>query len=147
MKRTILHILTGLCFIVGFALYIICVWSSNLFGVGIDEIIFTITSPLKGADTNVLASALRFCLPRLLAVAILYTVFALVDLRYNISAKIIITLKKRIIKINLRRILAFLSIFSIFASLFYINNVYKVVDYFKSQSTYTTIYEDYYVSP
>lgn len=147
MKRTILHILTGLCFTVAFTLYIVCVWSSNLFGVGIDEIIFTMTSPLKGADTNILANALRFCLPRLLVVMISYAVFAFFDIRYNISEKIRLKIKSRVIKINLRRILAITSVLSIFASLFYINNVYKVVDYLKNQTSYTTIYEDYYVAP
>lgn len=147
MKRIFSHILSLLCLSAAFTLYIVCVWSSRTFGVGIDEIIFTITSPLKGADTNVLGSALSFCLPRILIVAVLYAVYAFLDIRYDISAKILFTLKKRVVKINLRPLIAVFSVFSIFASLFYINNVYKVVDYIKSQSAYTTIYDEYYVSP
>lgn len=147
MKRILTHILSGLCLATAFTLYIVCVWSSRTFGVGIDEIIFTLSSPLNGADTNVLSSAMKFCLPRLSIVVILYAVYAFLDMRFDISAKAFLTLKKRVVKISLRPLITIFSVFSIFASLFYINSIYGVVDYLKSRAAYTTIYDEYYVSP
>ncbi len=151
MKRILLHIATGLCFVIAFAIYITCCWSSTVFGVGLDEIIFTLTSPLKGADTNVVENALSFCLPRLLVLIAAYVVFAVVDIKLKTKVNILIQLKKRLLKIDIRkfarRVVAVISVLAIFSSLVYANNIYNLVDYFINQASYTTIYDDYYVSP
>ncbi len=150
-KRILLHVLSGICFTIAFAIYIVCLWSSETFGVGLDEIIFTITSPLKGADGNVAAAAFSFCLPRIIALIAAYTVVAIIDVRLGVSVKLIVQLKKRSFKTDVRKLLrhalVIISVLSIFSSLMYVNNIYNLVYYIENQVNHTTIYDDYYVSP
>lgn len=150
-KRILFHVLIGFGFALAFAIYSVCLWSTKTFGVGIDEIIFTITSPLKGADSNVAADAISFCLPKLLVVIAGYSIFAIIDVRLKTSVWLALQFKKRVFKLDirklLRRVAAIASALSIFASILYINCEYNLVYYIKSRANYTTIYEDYYVSP
>ena len=141
MKRILLHIGVGFCLLLASVIFFVSYWASNLFGVDLEAIIFTITSPLKGADMNVVKDAVKFCVPRIFMVMAPYGIFAIFDICY----------KKRLFKFDLlkivRRIVAILSVCSIFASLLYANSIYKLSEYLKNHTVYTSFYEEYYVSP
>ena len=141
MRRILLHITTSFAILTASTLFFVCLWSSNLFGVDLEAIIFTLTSPLKGADTDVIGDAAAFCIPRILAIFVPYVIFAVFDICH----------KKRLFKFDLlkivRRAVAVISVCSIFASILYANSIYKLSEYFRNHTVYTNFYEEYYVSP
>lgn len=150
-KKIVNHIFVGLGFAIAYALYIVCRWSDTTFGVGLDEIVFTMTFPLKGANTAPVASALKYCLPGLIAVIVAYAVFAVIDIRCSFTKNIALKIKDRIFSIDLRRLIrravALLSCLSIILSFIYADRTYKVVDYVKTQLSVSDIYETHYVDP
>lgn len=150
-KRTIYHVLVGLGFFLASVICSVCSWTSLTFGVGLDEIIFTLAVPMKGANMSPVLSAMKYCLPRILLVSGAYAFFAVMDTRSKFSVKILVKLKKRIAELELQKILrpavAIASVVAILLSLVYCNKTYDFTGYIKSQNSLSTIYEDYYVDP
>ncbi len=97
--------LIGIGFILAYTIYVVCKWTTMSFGVGIEQIVFTMTAPLEGSDSNVLYSALSFCLPRIAVVILLYVLCALILNKIKLSLILTATIKKVNIKLNLSKIL------------------------------------------
>lgn len=141
------YILIGLGFVLGFGIFILCRWSVQTFGVDIDTIIFTITSPLKGADSSVLWSALTVCLPVILLVFALYFLYVYIDISYE--DRWLITISGRPVKgmLLVRSAVAVLSLGALLFGVLYANSQYDLLSYVAGRSGQTTIYEDHYVAP
>lgn len=149
--KVLARIFMGLGFVLGYTIYIVCKWSVQKFGIGIDEILFTITSPLQGSDVGLLGEALAMCVPRVLVVIGLYLLWVIIDWRIKSSVRITLGFTKRAINFNITKIsrwtVALLSVVALFLGLEYADNQYDIVNYFKSRANWSTVYEDHYVDP
>ena len=141
----------GFLFLLGYIIFIICVWSSNTFNVGLDEIIFTITSPMKGADTNLVYDALKFCLPRIGVILLCAVILIMAIERIKNETTINIEIAKKNIFLNCKKLFVrfavFLCILSLINSVLFVNKTYSLFDFIKTQVVSSTLYEDYYVDP
>ena len=131
-------------------------WFSRTFAVGIREMLFTVNSPLKGADTSFLRSALKFCdIKSLLLVQacslffafLVETVFSKVDASMEVGTK-----RRKLLSINIRFLLCAV-IFALAPAMLFLRAVWSVDDaariseYIRARRNTTNIYEDYYVRP
>lgn len=140
----------GIALVLSYTVYIVCHWSTEVFGVGLDQIIFTLTNPLKGADNSTFFTAVKVCLPRIIIFTLLFlgiTYF----IKKCVPFALIIKLKKRSLNIDvkkaLKKLLAIISILSVIATLFYANFKYDFVEFIKNKIVTTQIYDQYYVDP
>lgn len=145
------YVLFGFLLFLAYTIYIVCYWTSNTFGVGLDQIIFTITSPLRGADNSTFLSAVETCVPRILAVMGVYILLAVIDSKTNFSLNLSIKLKKRCLNFNIFKIFRVLVCLSIVASVvfsvIYADQKFMFVDYIKVRNAQSPIYADHYVDP
>lgn len=141
------RVLTGLGFVLGYTIYIACKWADKTFGVGIDEILFTITSPLKGTDSGVLWEALSACVPRVLIVLALYGLLVILDCLNKTT--VFLGIKK--VKLNITKFtrwtVALLSVAAVVLGIKYADDQYGLFAYLRDRNSMSTIYEDHYVEP
>ncbi len=146
--KTLAKILLGLIFVLSYTVYIACKWTSMTFGVEIEQILFTLSAPIEGSDSNVIYSVLYYCLPRIGVVILIYLFFAIVFSKAKLP---FILVFKNKIKFNLSRILktfvALSSVLSIVFTVKYVDDKFDIFDYIKESNSYTQIYEEYYVDP
>lgn len=149
--KVIFYTLVGLILLASFILDRVVQWFSLKFAVGMEAILFTIKSPLQGADTSFLKDAIRFCNPVLIAVLII-SYIALIVVYEIISKKLkfyieITTKKNKAIKIKpYVFVLIFTFVFMI-SSLHFVESKTYIFAYLKRVKQQTTIYEDKYVKP
>ena len=150
-KPWLSYIIWGLLYIVSIIFIEIIRWSREEFKVGLTEVIFTVTSPLKGEESGVVNDAIRSCIVSVLCSIIPFIVYAVVDIVKNKDVRVELQLKKRKYTFNARSFLrkigfAFCMCVALTA-IIYSNREYKIFAYVSAQLQQTTIYEDYYVSP
>lgn len=163
------YIIAGIIYTIAVILVVVCNWSKEVFGVGLEEILYTIASPLKGTESGVVEQGLRACVPQVLVFVLIYIGIVLLDCWNKVSVTIEVCLfparkdkfdnslemgrasTSKIKKVDvikcIRRITALGSIAALVFSLFHVDNAYQVVDYLKMRQSSTTLYEDYYVDP
>ena len=129
-------------------------WAIAKFGITIKEILYTLLSPLNGADTDFLKDAVIYCIPWVLIFIVAWTSYSLIDkkLSNKISAEIVVKRKnKKHITISFFNIFKFFlvaaCIISICVTSVKADGTFKVVECISSYLDRSTIYEDYYVSP
>lgn len=149
--RIILYCVIGLVYLLAFFIICICNWAMKTFEVSIDSILFTLSSPIKGTNTDVVKDAVKYCLPRLVFVIFVYVIICIIDYKRKNSLVISVKLKKKTLSLNASRFMrvcaSFCCIIALFLSVVYIDKNYGVVDYLKLRSEATEIYENYYVDP
>lgn len=131
------------------------IWFLKQFSIGIQEILFTIKSPLNGANTNFLQDALTFINIRQLFLIICFIIVIIVFFELFFShytASVIIRTNKRIIlKIDFYLIgFLFLFIgdtFLFFRTVSITNKTLKISEYIKQTKEQTRIFEESYIKP
>lgn len=115
-------------------------WFNSIFGVSIVEILYTLSSPLKGSDTSFIKASIPYITVGIIIWAVLLVAYIIFD------RKIVFKLKKdEYIVTHIFIIMFMVSITCI--SWFYINNSLAISDYVKERMNETTLYQDYYVDP
>ena len=132
-------IIIGIIIILAAFILALTWWLSVTFGVSIREILYTLTSPLKGSDTHFLGSAVKFIVPWILAALIICIIIFVV--RIKIEGK-----KEKTQKIFMR-ILRIISALLLVASLIWCNIRLSIPSFVMANIQSTEIYEDYYVDP
>lgn len=133
------YIFFGIMLLLAFVLISVVWWSDNYFGVGLEQIIFTMTAPMKGANSGVVVrDAFCACLPIISPPCIIYALLVFIDIKFGSKIKL-----RRV----LRRVISSICVATLILSVIYANNIYNVVDYVKIKNDTTTIYEDYYIDP
>lgn len=121
------------------------------FGVGIEQIVFTMTAPLEGSDSNVIYSALRFCLPRIIVVILIYILCLFIVNKIKQTLILNVKIKKLNIKFDiskfLKRTVALLSVLSIVFSILFVDSKFGLFEYIEDRNSFTKIYEEHYVDP
>lgn len=147
----VVYFISGLIWFFSVVLYAVCDWSKARYGYGLNELIYTLTSPLKGADTSIVSDALKVCLPNVIKWYLPFVGLILLDVLIRISIKIVINIKEKRICIDLFHVYRFavfmITFFVAYKSVIHINNEYQLFDFIKMKRTATKIYEEYYVDP
>lgn len=151
MKNKGLKIIPGIIIVLAYIVYIATYWINGTFGIGLEELIFTLTSPLDGTDMSVFYTALRFCIPRILVVVAAYVLCVYICSKIKFTAVGEVKLFKKIFKFDvakaLKRTVALLSVVCLLLSIGFVDKNFDLIGYVKNQFTKTQIYDEYYVDP
>lgn len=131
---------------------VLCYWSKHTFTIGINEIINTILGPLQGVGGDTVSRAVKYCLPPILAGAVVIALLLFIDrFRTQKVAKAEIPNAEKAKKakqiIAVRRIGAALSVVMFVSVLIYGDYCYDLKGYIKTKLISSSIYEEYYVNP
>lgn len=144
-----------LIFVMGLVMsvsYPVIDWVKDSFGITIQEIIYTIATPLKGANTDFLSGVLEvawkdgihFFMVFMLSLSVAVFLFSKIDV------KVIFCLKRQhtfsVCKICYLILLLFLGV-SCYQVYEYLDEVLMISDYIEARNSRTMIYEEYYVYP
>ncbi len=134
------HLSVSLLYIISVLIIVVCNWVNITYGVGLNELISTFSTTLKGTSSDVVNLALENCLPPVIITVVAVVVLVLIDrIRFGVR------LTK--IKKALQRLMAVGSVALFFVSVFFVNYCFDVVGYFKTSISQTMFYDDYYVMP
>lgn len=136
----------------GFAAKPIISWTEENFGVSIQEILFTIKSPMKGADAGFLDGAVSAAKMDIFLFWGIFFLIMVVDV--YIFSRMRVCIKVRIKKwhsINVRPVCRFavlsVAVFGFLNSWQYLDECLGITQYLELRAGRTEIYEDYYVDP
>ncbi len=145
------YILTGILLVFSVLLFTTCNWSKKTFNVGLQEILFTIKSPLIGSDPEIIMKGIEVCLVPVVIVFGCYIAIAAFDIKIKTQIYTYVTTKYKMFRVNIRKILryivAILTIITFISSFVNAENQYQVIEFVKNSLDATTIYEDYYIHP
>lgn len=111
----------------------VCKWAKGTFNVGLNAIINTLCSPLKGTSSDTVLPAVKYCLPVVLAVFVVCVIYIIWDSRKGSAiARIIVTV---------------FSVVSIVAALLYVQTSYDVLGYVTTKKQETSFYKENYIAP
>jgi len=149
-KYLIMGVVAVIILIISFIIFVISSWYSELFTyVNFDQLLFHLKVPLSGSNNNdLIANFLKYFASKYIIIMLfLFFLLALIAYISNYF-KHSYEIKKLKIKIKDDRLIIFiLSVLIFILSIVYVLNTFKVVDYFKSISSASTLFEDYYVNP
>lgn len=139
-------------FAAGASLLAATIWEIQTLNVGLSEIIFTLTSPLQGADSGIAKGAVRSCLPGVLLMCALYGGFLIYLRRWNrLHFTVHVAVRKHGFSLRsetlFRQIAVLIPILTWVLALFTIERNLFLTSYIKTRMDKTTIYEDHYVRP
>ena len=151
LKLLGIYFISGLIWLLAAIFHVVCDWSKERYGVGLNELVYTLASPLKGADTSIVSDALQDCLPLVLKKFIPFIFLVFIDAIIRVTIKIIVKIKEKRISINLayiyRLVVCITSFVFMYRSIMYVDEKYELFNYIEMRRTATTIYENYYVDP
>lgn len=145
-------ILSWLVFTLAVALLACVLWEIENLNVGIAETIFTLRSPLDGADSGVAKSVIGYALPSVLVLSALYG-GVLIWIRKHGRVFPVMRIKAwgHTLKLRSRRLLSLvLAVIPLTALALDLAVMEKEMDlsgYIKTRMSKTTVFEDYYVWP
>lgn len=147
LKRIILYIF-ALIIIVG---VVLVKWESITFNVSYSAILYTIQSPLKGVDQEVIKAGIKYCMPKIF---ILIAVFVIFDsVLCKINDKVVLYIKIRLYhsrEIKCDILMPCWRVFLVaivFVGVVYVNNTLSIGEYYYAKLHPSTLYEKYYVDP
>ncbi len=150
-KPVIGYILFGVVYLLSLLLWKVVEWSRATYGVALNEILYTLATPLKGTDAGVMESAIESCVPPVIWMFVPYLLLVAVDCLTRAEVLVTGTIFKLKTKINIRILLrascAVLSVVAFVSSFAYADREYALITYINNSLHPTTIYEDYYVDP
>lgn len=149
-----LHILTGLVFTLGCLIFQSSTWVHDVFGIQFAELLYTMTSPLKGTGDGMVQKALAGCLYPVIPTIIAY-ILVIVFFACLLPKKVKAFLHVRIGKWKLRfqplRLIHYIApvvaVWVFIASLYHADKMLGMFEYFQLLDRKTTVYEEHFVDP
>ena len=145
------YIVCGVIFLLAAFMAVIVWWVTKTYGVGLNELLYTMFTPLKGTGTGVVKLVIRSCLPPIVFAAALYVACAVIVGKIKQEKRVSGRLFGRSFSFSLRSFLkkagAVLCVLSLVVSLVFANARLDYVGYIKSKLSSTDIYEREYVDP
>lgn len=134
------HIVLGAVYVISVLILVVSHWVHKTYGVGLNELISTLTLSIKGASSDVTELALKSCLPPVIIAVVVFVLTVVIDR---------IRMAKPLIKIKkfMQQVMAIGSVVVFFVSVIYVNSCFDVVGYFKTSVAQSKLYDDYYVPP
>ncbi len=115
------------------ALVMVCKWAKETFNVGLNAIINTLCSPLKGTSSTTVIPAVTYCLPVVLFVFIGCLIYLVFEKKYNNRF--------------LRGLAGLVGVVSVVAAFTYVQTSYDVIGYIATRNQDTNFYKEYYIAP
>ena len=125
----------GLLFLLGTALLVLSLWYRATYDIEFKELLYTLSSPLKGTGESTITLILTSCLPWVCGAAVIYVAIAIFLAQKGWGYQLT------------RRVCAFLCVLLLLGSMVFALAAFRIPTYLKALSEKTTIYEDYYVNP
>ena len=114
------------------------VWYRDTFGVTFDVLIYTVESPLKGANTEIFQQAVKYCAPAIL-LALVVSVLFIYLVRLSVRKE------KRLIR-SLPIVMGGVAAAAFVTLLFLADSTIHAVDFIRSKMDESTFVEDHYVT-
>ena len=134
--------------LIGILVFVVCSWYGTHYYAGFEEILVTITSPLKGSDTTAIKSGFTDCAPKVALYFAVFLVPVLIWYTFKIGDKIQTKYSSPDEKLDINKVAdnVFLVISStiMVCSLLFLNSHFGISDYFMLKTQQTTLYEEYY---
>ncbi len=150
-KYTLYYVFIFFSIVLIFSLKNTVDWYSETFGVFIIEILYTITSPIKGADSSFLKQAVLYGLKRIWILVLIVAVVAVLEflVRYICLKKTIFNNEKleAIIIRVWHSILGILVFIAFVLTIKFMDSTIHIKEYLDARKLDTKIYEEEYVSP
>ncbi len=125
----------GLLFLIGCTLLSLGIWYRNTYGLELNELLYTLTSPLKGTGQGTIELILHSCLPWVCLSVVAF-----------VGVAIVISRQGRVYRLCRRIGAGVCSLVLVFALVFS-SLTLNLPEYFKKRNATTTIYEECYVDP
>lgn len=135
------HVSVGVLYFFSIFLIFIVYWSRKAFGVGIKEIINTLTGPLEGTGEGMRNEVISGFVMPLLCVLGVFVLLAAVDMMIGRRLK-----RQKLYRLG-HRCIAAGGVVLLLSGFLYGNAEYSLLDYYAVSGTGTTIYEDRYIDP
>lgn len=133
---------------VGVVMIAACLWMRNHYNIQLDEIIYTLTNSLEGADTTIVQNGVKDCLPMVILVLAFFTVVFVIARQNGFETFLNIRIANIRKTINLSRYHNIIIAMTVLVyALLNVIVQYDVLGYIKINLSKTTIYEDYYIAP
>lgn len=152
-KHICFYVIVGCILLVAVFYSAVIKWATSTFGITLKEIMYTINSPMQGADTDFLKDMVISCLPPVCISIILWVLYIFVDNKINKNPSFFysIKFKQKQISFKLSNIFKTLIVLLLMASLIVTtaraDNTFKIKEYISSYINQTTLYEEYYIDP
>lgn len=147
--RVLGYLVIGIIFLCAVVIYELCDWIPATFGVELEAIIYTITSPLKGTGSGIATEAVLYCLPSVCTCLAVYILYIILDCWIKCEVNVKGYIFKKTVTINLRKIfrggVGLLAVIALVISLLYTEKTFLVSDFLELRQQSTKIYEEYYV--
>lgn len=136
----------------GVILYAVCRWIRIRYNVSFMELLFTLLSPMKGANLSMVTESVVAMLPYFIPIVLFILVCVWIGyVQGRVSVFLVLSAAGRALRVNvmglLRHAAALVSVFVLIWSCSYADQSLKISEYLDSYRTATTIYEDEYVDP
>lgn len=149
-KFRISYIILGLIVLLAAVLFSGVHFLNLEYKIEFDELLYTLISPIDGANTSIVSSVITFALPYIIGAIVVY-ILIILGLRWlekRVSSEIVIKTKKREHRINIYSFtLKLVVVVSLACACGYANNSLDITGYIYNYLHPTTLYEDYYVNP
>lgn len=133
-------------------LYAACKWIHEVYGISFMELLFTLVSPLKGANLSMVFDAVRACIPEILLIVLFVLVCVWIwYVQGYVQVRMTLGFGRFRARFDLmkalRHMTALVSAAALLFACLYANRALEISDFILSYQTATTIYEDEYVDP
>ena len=139
------YVCSGVLLLLGTALMISVHWITKVYGVGLNELLNTLTGNLTGTASDVVLAVVRGCVLPAVAVILLYILFVAADRRWCLRRNGQKAARRpgTVISRRLPQLCALILAFAVL----YTNMKFDVLSYYVAQNSFSSIYEAHYVSP
>lgn len=145
------YVFYGIMLVLSVAILAITFWAKRRLNVTIEEVLFTLGTPLRNAGGAVIADGLKKCLPPIILTLVLYVVWALYDSKkteeINEFGKKFIKSEKYNLSMIVQNTVAVVTAIAMIASVvnFYVQ--FGLIDYITLSKKNTIIYDEEYINP
>lgn len=137
-RKIILYVIFGILFVLSVTLFAISVWYKNNYFLEFKELLYVLTSPIKGTGGGMISEILAATLPYAISSTVLYVAAVLLlNFKFN---------KVKPLKL-VKLIGSLVCSVSLICSLVFTAYSFRINTYFNDMREPTTIYEDHYVDP
>ncbi|MGN0166244.1 MAG: TIGR03111 family XrtG-associated glycosyltransferase [Lachnospiraceae bacterium] len=140
------HVGVGILYFFGVALLSAGYWVGKTYGVGVNEIINTLTGPLQGTGSSVVWAVIKGCLLPAVAVVAVYILLVVIYRKTRDEEKAISHRRAAYYRI-FHQVVAGGSVVILLVAVLYINCRYDLLGYYQVRASESKIYEEYYVNP
>lgn len=146
-KNNICYYIVGFLVLLTSICYFGVKYLKKYYVVSFEMLIITFFSNTKGTGTEVISHAIIHIIPFVLLTMLAYVIFAIVFNHNFINVDVLVSIKKKNIKIGLLKIIyIIIAVFSLL--IIYRSSInLGLNDYIQRKKQVSTIYEDYYISP